>query len=219
MLKRTLILLALLLAQTSCGFEYGDRYEVASLGDGRRQNLEREKRELLQIENLKIGTGPVAAWGRKISAHIEVRYADGTRVFEGATYTLVGFERFPETSLDDNWHLNNGQPGIKLGLNGMAVGGKRRITIDRKVVCDDLREDANPQATCLLLGRSSVKGTLVAKEKLIVEATLTESCIPVRVKAFFWRVGINKDIYCRTIETPKLDPAAPLWRFYADPHI
>jgi len=43
-----------------------------------RQELERSKREFLQFEDSKIGDGPIAAWGRKVSADIEVRYADGT---------------------------------------------------------------------------------------------------------------------------------------------
>jgi hypothetical protein len=42
MLKRTLILLVLALAQFGCGYQYGDVYEVESFGDPLRQRLERE---------------------------------------------------------------------------------------------------------------------------------------------------------------------------------
>ena len=54
----------------------------------------------------------------------------------------------------------------------------------------------------------------VLKQKLIVEATLTESCIPVRLWAFVWVIHINQEIYCRAPPEPKLDLAAPIWRDY-----
>lgn len=54
----------------------------------------------------------------------------------------------------------------------------------------------------------------VLKQKLIVEATLTESCIPVRFRGFIWILRTSKEIYCRTLDEPKLDPTAPIWRYY-----
>ena len=209
MLKRTLVLLVLALAQAGCGYQYGDVYEVETLGDPLRQRLEREKREFVQIEDLKIGDGPVAAWGRKISAELEIHQADGTFIFKGPAYDLVGFKGMPELGLYDERHLSNGQPGIKLGLNGMAFGGKRRITVDRKMVCEGIPDDAPPLAKCSVVGSNHV-----LKQKLIVEATLTESCIPVRFRGFIWILRTSKEIYCRTLDEPKLDPTAPTWKYY-----
>ena len=54
MLKRTLILLILALVQFGCGCEYGDLYQIESLGDPLWQRLERERRDFVQIEDLKI---------------------------------------------------------------------------------------------------------------------------------------------------------------------
>ena len=215
MLKHILILLVLALAQFGCGYQYGDVYEVEPLGDPLRERLEREKREFVQIEDLKIGDGPLAAWGRKISAELEIRQADGTFIFKGPAYDLVGFKEMPETSLYDERALNGiSNPGIRLGLNGMAVGGKRRITVDRKLICMGIPDDGPPLAKCLVVGRSSIHGSQVLKQRLIVEATLTESCIPVRLWAFVWVIHINKEIYCRVLPEPKLDPTAPTWRYY-----
>lgn len=119
-------------------------YEVELLGDPLRERLEREKREFVQIEGLKIGDGSLAAWGRKISAELEIHQADGTFIFKGPAYHLVGFTGAPESGLYDSEHLATIQPGIRLGLNGMAVGGKRRITVDRKLVCENIPDDAPP---------------------------------------------------------------------------
>ncbi|MDH5641760.1 MAG: hypothetical protein OEY28_10735 [Nitrospira sp.] len=154
MLKRTLIVLVLALAQFGCGYQYGDVYEVESLGDPLRERLEREKREFVQIEDLKIGDGPLAAWGRKITAELEIHQADGTFIFKGPAYDLVGFKGMPELGLYDERHLSNGQPGIELGINGMAVGGTRRITVDRKMVCEGIPDDAPPWLSAPLLDRA-----------------------------------------------------------------
>lgn len=213
MLKRALILLALALAQFGCGYEYGDVYEVETLGDPLRQRLEREKRDFVQIEDLKIGDGPLAAWGRKITLDIEIHKVDGTLIFKGPVYDLVGFKGFPEDGLYNPRLLSSIQPGIRLGLNGMAVGGKRRITVNRKLVCENIRDDASPEAKCLVVG-IPLHGASTLKEQLVVEATLTESCIPVRLFAYAWIIRFNKEIYCRTLSEPKLDPTAPTWRYY-----
>ena len=61
MMKRILILLVLALTQFGCGYQYGDVYEVETLGDPLRQRLEREKRDFVQSEDLNIGDKPLAA--------------------------------------------------------------------------------------------------------------------------------------------------------------
>ena len=72
------------------------------------------------------------------------------------------------------------QSGIELGLNGVAVGGRRRLTISPELVC------GGTAAGCYLLRpeRQFVNEIAVHEKALVVEATLTESCAPVR---FRWR--------------------------------
>ena len=65
--------------------------------------------------------------------------------------------------------LDYGQPGIWLGLNGMAIGGKRRFTIDPKLVS----------------GGVFTIDSQIRHEKLIVEAVLTESCVPILLRAIY----------------------------------
>jgi hypothetical protein len=72
-----------------------------------------------------------------------------------------------------------------------------------------------PLAKCPVIGPSNHGPDYdVLKQKLIVEATLTESCIPVRFRGFIWILRTSKEIYCRTLDEPKLDPAAPIWHLY-----
>ena len=96
----------------------------------------------------------------------------------------------------------SGQAGIQLGFNGMAVGGRRRITISPELVCD------GPAAWCYLLRpeRQFVNEIKVRKSALIVEATLTESCAPTR---FRWRAGsaftlVDVSAGCRTKTEPNV---------------
>jgi hypothetical protein len=42
--------------------------------------------------------------------------------------------------------LSINQPGIELGLNGMAVGGKRRFTVHEELVCQGVRDDTGTDA-------------------------------------------------------------------------
>lgn len=172
MLKRTLTILALTLTQAGCYFDFGDRYQVADLPPEARAEAERKKRELIQIEDIVVGNGPVAAWGRKISADVEIRSADFTLYYRGNTWTYYGFKNMPEINISDAGHLSIDQQGIRIGLNGMAVGGKRRMTIDPELVC--IRNNSNQRTICPAVGRSEVR-----KEKLVIEATLTASCTPV----------------------------------------
>jgi hypothetical protein len=68
MVKRTLILLILVLTQAGCYVsEENGGYKPADLTPDARQGLEWAKRELLTLEDLKVGDGPIAGWGRKIS--------------------------------------------------------------------------------------------------------------------------------------------------------
>ena len=77
MLKYTWILLALAITQAGCSIEEGGgAYTPVPLADNIRQEFERNKREFLTIEELSVGSGPLAAWGRKIEADIEVQNVD-----------------------------------------------------------------------------------------------------------------------------------------------
>lgn len=185
-------------------------FEPVKLVGENRQRVEREKRDFLELEDIKVGSGPIAAWGRKIGATIEARYVDGTIAYRGNVLSYVGF--FGSIG----FHSNNpqllplAQRGLDLGLNGMAVRGKRRITIHPSLVCDHLGPEANPKATCLFN-----KGVRVRKQELIVEATLTESCIPqVVVVPSIASGGRAKEVGCRQSDTPKRQADDPIWRLY-----
>ena len=209
MLKRALILLVLALAQTGCSIEEGGGlYNPVSLTDESRQRLERHKRELLGIEDIKLGDGPLAAWGRRISADIDVRYTDGTVAYRGPTFIYLGFDGsgFLHNATTGNAGLSPGQSGIWLGLNGMGVGGKRKFTIDPNLVVDGI----------LIQGSKSQERIGIRKEKLIVEATLTASCVPVLLRALHVNVGyvLEREIRCRDANEPQRTPTDPIWRLY-----
>ena len=174
-----------------------------------RNHIERQKRELLKLEDIKIGNGPIAAWGRKIDAVVEVRYADGSIAYRGKVLSYVGFRGSVWMQNANSLLLPIEQKGVDFGMNGMAIGGKREFIIYPSLVCTHLGVEANPKATYRFN-----ENTYVRKEQLVVEATLTESCIPVRLFAFVWVVHVNKEVYCRTLAEPKLDPTAPTWRYY-----
>lgn len=180
----------------------GGAYEPVSLTDESRQGLERDKRESLSIEDIKLGDGSLAVWGRKIRADIEVRYADGTVAYRGPMFVYSGFSGsvFIHDATKDAGALSFSQTGIWLGINGMAVGGKRRITIQPDLVSGGL----------LLLGIQRHQEVGIRGEKLIVEATLTASCIPVLLRG----PGIEREIRCRDSEQPKRGPDDPIWRLY-----
>lgn len=209
MLKRTLILLVLALTQTGCSIEEGgELYGPVSLTDESRQRLERDKREFLSIKDIKLGDGPLAAWGRRISANIDVRYADGTVAYSGPMFVYSGFigSVFIHNATKEPGTLSFGQPGVWLAINGMAVGGKRRITIEPRLVSGGL----------LVQGSQGKNGIGVRQEKLIVEATLTASCIPVLLRIPGPGSGyfIEREIRCRDFDLPQRDPNAPLWHLY-----
>jgi hypothetical protein len=209
MLKSILILLVLALVQTGCSIEEGgELYDPVSLTDESRQRLEQHKREFLSIEDIKLGDGPLAAWGRKISADIDVRYTDGTVAYRGPMFVYSGFigSGFIHNASKEAGTLSFGQTGVWLGLNGMAVGGKRRITIQPNLVTSGL----------LVHGRQDNDRVGVRGEKLIVEATLTASCIPVLLRIPGPGSGyfIEREIRCRDADLPQRDPTTPLWHLY-----
>jgi hypothetical protein len=167
------------------------------------------------LEDLIVGTGPIAARGRRVTAEIDVRYTDGTLVYRGTIISYPGFLRLIGTP--DSRVLNMpAQWGIDLGLNGMAVGGRRRMTINRKLVCEGT-EEGDPFGTqCRLIGSTFKDEVIVRKQDLIVEATLNESCNPV----ITWRGMYIFGVYlinipaCREESAPQLIPGAPIWHYY-----
>ncbi len=178
MLKRILILFVLALAQVGC--EFGEAkypYDISPLTEKARTGMERDKREFLKIEDIRVGTGPVAAWGRRLKADIEVRYTDGTVVFKGPVFTYVGsFDPIGVANLFYNTnYLSVLQFGIELGFNGMHVGGHRRIEIDPALVCPG---DSKPDARCPISNIIRDK-VWVRKQPLVVEAVRREACIPI----------------------------------------
>jgi hypothetical protein len=219
MLKRILVILVLALTQVSCYIsEESGGYTPAELSDQERQGIEWSKRELLKIDDLKIGNGPVAAWGRKISADIEVRYSDGTLIYHGPAIAYFGMRDrvFIHNSVEERGILSLQQDGIIVGLNGMAVGGMRHVIVAPNLVCfqgaigESTSKGADPNITCdLVAGERTI--VRVRKEKLVVEATLTASCIPVFMEIPFIYKG---QFRCRNSDIPKRDPNTPLWHVY-----
>lgn len=206
MLKRVLILLVPTLVPTGCSFEEGvGAYKPVPITEKVREELEGDKRDFLNIEDLKAGDGTLAAWGRESRANVEVRYTDGTVAYQGPMFIYSGFigSVFIQDDTRESGGLSFGQPGIWLGLNGMAVGGKRRFTIEPRLVSGGL----------LISGAGIENPVRVRHEKLIVEATLTESCIPVLLRV---PVLVHHEIWCRRSDEPKANPALnlPVWHLY-----
>jgi hypothetical protein len=221
MLKHILILLILVLSQTGCAIHaevQRSRPIVHTPEDI--QFYERLKRELLQLEDIKVGEGPIAAAGRKLTAHITVRYRDGALAYEGPAVSYWGLEDdvFIHNSPREPHMLSLSQEGIVLGLNGMAVGGKRRIVVPANMVCyngrsvgDSLDKGENPGRYCgLTLPYESKGGAATFKKALIVEATLTDSCRPVFPRVLGFYIGER----CRDSDAPKREASDPIWRFY-----
>ncbi|MBH0192882.1 MAG: hypothetical protein HP492_14235 [Nitrospira sp.] len=221
MFTRLLLVLIIALSQVGCPVEEEvGLYQPYPLTLQARVEFERFKRESLKIEDIKIGEGPVAALGRKVTADIEVRYADGNGqpIYRGPAINYFGMQgyAFIHDSLREDGLLSTQQRGIILGLNGMAVGGKRRLTIQPKLVCEGYgTEEANPNVSCLLVIQDRLHGgnIKVRKETLIVEATLTESCIPGLSVGPIWK----REIRCRDSDVPRRDPTDPIWHIYEAP--
>jgi len=194
-----LIILILTFAQAGCSGEEGvGPYKLTPLTDKVRNEFERDRRELLTIEDVKIGDGPLAVWGRRLEADIEVRYADGKPIYHGPMWINIGFDGdvFVYNASDRAGALSYGQPGVWLGLNGMAVGGKRRFTVNPKLVDGNL----------------FIRGVYVDKKELIVEATLTASCVPVLLRVVHMTAGryfIDREVGCRATTNPVAAPVIP----------
>ncbi|MDH4207827.1 MAG: FKBP-type peptidyl-prolyl cis-trans isomerase [Anaerolineae bacterium] len=210
MLKRTLVLLVLSLAQTGCSVEEGvGPYKPTTLTTENREQLEGLKREYLRIEDIRVGDGPLAAWSRRIKANIVVRYTDGTIIYEGSMFDNVGFEGsvFLLNANQTAGALAAEQTGVWLGLNGMAVGGKRKITIQPKLVY------GGP----FIHGVPGYVGADVRKDTLIVEATLTASCVPTLMRAIHLptsRYMVEQEVGCREHAEPRRTPNDPIWKIY-----
>lgn len=204
MLKRALILSVFALAQAGCSIDEGEGpYKFTPLTSEARQRLEGLKRDFLKIEDLQLGSGPIAAWNRRIEADIEARYANRAIAYSGSIWINIGFDSdvFLYNATSREGALDYGQPGVWLGLNGMAVGGKRKITIAPKLVDSNI----------------FVKGVLVQPQELIVEATLTDSCVPVLLRAIHLptsRYMIEREVWCRSHSEPKRGASDPIWRLY-----
>ena len=214
MLTRLLLILFLALTQTGCDAKLDTGlfpWEVWSL-DTVRSRLEQEKRDFVKTVDEQVGQGSLAAWGRRIKADVDIRYADGTVVYNGPLVLYSEFHIALYNTIMEPHHLHSSQGGIELGLNGMAVGGKRRIIIEPEVVCQNPKDEG-----CLLLSdKFGHNPTLVRRERLTVEATLTESCAPVIFQALAVNGThfIQKQVWCRNLDTPRIDPTVPPWHVY-----
>lgn len=207
MLKKLFVLLALVLSNSGCEAE--DIYHPVELTSVDRESIEREKRELLKLEEIQIGNGAIAALGRKVVANIQVRQGSNEEVvYQGPVITYVGFSEI--LFIDVPEFLLFHQRGIALGLNGMAIGGKRRIAVHPVLVCEGSGNHANFKVSCDLINR----GIPVRKEQLIVEATLTESCILVGTVMSSALGRKTKETSCRRSDFPQRDPSAPIWHVY-----
>jgi hypothetical protein len=215
MLKRALILLVLALSGCSQSGQNIGPYEFSPLLEEGRLLREGEKREFLQLEDLVIGTGSLAAQGRRLTADIEARYTDGTVVYRGPILSFPGFVALVGT-IRDSRLLSSEQKGIDLGLNGMAVGGRRRMIIDKQMVCASAPQAGISKTQCQLIGHTFKDEVLVRKETLIVEATLTESCNPVITWQALYLFGdyMIKLQACRKEPLPQIIPGAPIWHYY-----
>jgi hypothetical protein len=221
MLKRLFLIPLVMLAEFISGCEGGVYpYNPITLYSSARERLERDKREFTQIEDLKLGDGPLDVWRRRIRADIEVRYADGTAVYRSPILDYVSFlgDVAIHNSGNEVGMLSLSQRGIVLGMNGMAVGGKRRITIHPKLACESSNPDdeTNPWAGCILIPETRQHRTWGRKQPLIVEAVLTESCLPVSFRALKMGGGYAVDVIvgCRGLAEPRRDPCAPIWHIY-----
>jgi hypothetical protein len=173
--------------------------------------LEAAKRDSLRLEDLTIGTGPVAARGRRLTADVEVRYTDGTVVDRG---TILGFPGFVD--LVGNIRDRQQTPQYDAGEHRSRIewhGCRRTPTHDhRSKTCLHSYPGGDPLRTqCKLIGSTFKDEVIVRKQDLIVEATLTKSCNPMIV----WRaLHIISDYMiklqaCREEPLPQITPGTP----------
>ena len=175
----------------SGNFTYGENQPPFVVEE--RPNMEELKQKLLYIEDLDPGHGSVATWGRKISAYVEVGYTDGTVIYHGPIVFYHGFKfryqhRVPNL-------MSDGILGIRYGIEGMAVGGKRRLMIHSEWACDGGR-------SCVLIQPrtySEEKWVKLSAETLVVNITLMDSCTPIGFQTGFIMGGhaISSEVGCR----------------------
>jgi FKBP-type peptidyl-prolyl cis-trans isomerase FkpA len=74
----------------------------------------------VSIEDLKVGGGATATAGKVVSVHYAGRLPDGTK-----------FDSSHDTGTPIEFELGSGKmiKGWELGIEGMRVGGKRKLTI------------------------------------------------------------------------------------------
>ncbi len=137
-------------------------------------------------------------------------------MYRGTILAYVEFEStvFVRDSSKEHGILSLGYRGILLGLNGANVGRGMRITFHPKFVCESSNPDdeTNPRAGCLLIGETRQQRVPVRKQQLIVEAVLTESCLPVsfRSRKIGWGYAMDIIIGCQNLDDPRSDPSAPI---------
>jgi hypothetical protein len=189
-------------------------YDIPPFKEEWRLLREAEKRDGLKLEDLQVGSGPVAARARLLTADVEVRYTDGSLVYRGGILS-IDFSKV-DGNIKDDRIIGSEQWGIYLGLNGMRVGGRRRMTINPKLVCTDIPEGDPLRTQCRLVGSNPQHRVLVRKQTLIVEATLTQSCNPV----ILWRAVYMFGDYmikwqaCQEEPLPQVTPGDPIWHYY-----
>ncbi|MDZ4732565.1 MAG: hypothetical protein SGJ16_03130 [Nitrospirota bacterium] len=81
------------------------KFTLIGLAGEDRQNVEREKSDFLRLEDIKVGSGSIAAWDQKVGARIEIRYADGTFVYRGDVLVYVGLLGSNDSPTIQIWRL------------------------------------------------------------------------------------------------------------------
>jgi FKBP-type peptidyl-prolyl cis-trans isomerase len=95
----------------------------------------------VSIEDLKVGSGATATAGKVVSVNYAGRLLDGTK-FDGAQGTGAPFE----------FELGSGKVirGWDLGIEGMRVGGKRKLTIPPEFAYGSLSSGSIPSRATLV---------------------------------------------------------------------
>src|SRR3989344_4139948 len=98
-------------------------------------SLTEQLKQYLQIEDLKIGKGTIAAPGNRLVVNYLGTLKDGTK-FDSSYDRQRPFE----------FTLRAGEviPGWDFGLEGMKVGGKRKLTIDPLLAYGDQQKGQIP---------------------------------------------------------------------------
>ena len=175
----------------SGNFTYGENQPPFVVEE--RPNVDELKQKLLYIEDLEPGHGSVATWGRKISADVEVGYTDGTIIYKGPIVFYHGFKFMYQHRVPNL--MSNGMLGIRYGVEGMAIGGKRRLMIHPEWACGGV-------GYCVLIQPrtySQEKWVKLSSETLVVKITLTDSCAPRGFQSGFMMGGqvISSEVGCR----------------------